>query len=111
LTPLYAADKVPRERRVRRRRPRSARVRAQKKRADVLLWIVTIAALLAALAAGARARRLSRRVDQLTQQYWELRYRFGELRARLDPDGQPADEPAAPPPPNQSFIPLSSLKR
>lgn len=78
----------------------------------MLLWIVTIAALLAALLAYGRVRRLSRRLERLTQQYWELRYRVGELRSnveRLSPGAQ-TEQPAAPAP-GQSFIPLSSLKR
>jgi hypothetical protein len=67
-----------------------------------------------ALMAWMRARGLARRLEQLTQQYWELRYQQGQLRAdlkRLDPEAdQPAPEPAAETPP-QTFIPLSSLKR
>jgi hypothetical protein len=77
-------------------------------------WLVTGAALLLAAAAFARTRRLARRLERLTESYWELRYEHGQLRARLnrlDPD--PA---AAAPEPNAAsgvtaFVPLSSLKR
>lgn len=80
----------------------------------MLLWIVTVAALLVALAAWLRVRGLSRWHEQLTRKYWELRYQVGELRdrvSRLDPEHEPADEPASPTTPSESFIPLSSLKR
>lgn len=69
-------------------------------------------ALLVALWALVKARRASRRLDQLQQSYWDLRYEHGRLRSqvtRLDPDEtEPA---AAAPDPAQTFIPLSSLKR
>ena len=78
----------------------------------MLLWFVSgFAALLALLAYGF-ARRASRRLDQLNHAYWELRYQYGELRARLaqlDPDRQ--KEEGGSPPANQRFVPLSSLKR
>jgi hypothetical protein len=70
-------------------------------------------ALLVAFWALAKARRTARRLDQLQQAYWDLRYEHGRLKAqvkRLDPDEA---EPVAPPAntPSQTFIPLSSLKR
>ena len=78
----------------------------------MLLWFFSgLAALLALLAYGF-ARRVSRRLDQLNHSYWELRYQYGELRARvarLDPD-QPKEQPSSPPV-NEAFVPLSSLKR
>ena len=77
------------------------------------LWLLTGAAVVAAAAALIKARRLAKRLERLTESYWELRYEHGQLRARLnriDPD--PA---AAPEPPQQSgttaFVPLSALKR
>jgi hypothetical protein len=80
------------------------------------LWFVTGAALIAALVAWRQARATARRLEQLTQMYWELRYQHGELRVkvqRLSGDETPAS-PEAPssqtgvPP---GFVPLSSLKR
>jgi hypothetical protein len=77
-----------------------------------LLWLLTGAAVLVALVAVAKARRLAKRLDRLTESYWELRYEHGQLRARvnrLDPDvTAAAPEPAASP---THFVPLSSLKR
>jgi hypothetical protein len=73
-------------------------------------------ALLVAAAALASTRRLSRRLDAMTQSYWELRYDYTRLRSqvsRLDPDQ--AEEAAAEVPPaaaaTVSFVPLSSMKK
>ena len=78
-----------------------------------LHWLLTGAALVAAGVALLVARRQSRRLERLTESYWELRYEHGQLRARvnrIDPDVQ-AVTPAAHEPPATNFIPLSSLKR
>jgi hypothetical protein len=75
-------------------------------------WLLTGAALVLAGAALLVARRQNRRLERLTESYWELRYEHGQLRARvnrLDPEQhgpQGASEPPA-----TNFIPLSSLKR
>jgi hypothetical protein len=79
-----------------------------------LLWLLTVAAVAVAVAALARVRRLTKRLERLTESYWELRYEHGQLRARvnrLDPE-----QPAAAPHPDPAagataFVPLSSLKR
>lgn len=81
-----------------------------------MIWPSLLAgvALLIALWALARARRASRRLDQLQQSYWDLRYEHGRLRAqvkRLDPDEAEAVAAPAAPDPATTFIPLSSLKR
>ena len=80
-----------------------------------MIWPSLLAgvALLTALWALAKARRATRRLDQLQQSYWDLRYEHGRLRAqvkRLDPEEAQAPEQAAPDPAT-TFIPLSSLKR
>jgi hypothetical protein len=75
-------------------------------------WLLTGAALVVAAAALFVARRQSKRLERLTESYWELRYEHGQLRARvnrIDPD--PQTVAAAPDPPATNFIPLSSLKR
>ena len=77
-------------------------------------WLLTGAALLLAAAAFAKARRLARRLERLTESYWELRYEHGQLRARLnrldpEPSAAAADPTAAPG--VTAFVPLSSLKR
>jgi len=77
-----------------------------------LLWLLTAAAVLLAGVALLTARRQAKRLERLTESYWELRYEHGQLRAhvnRLDPGQQPVPAEAEPPPTN--FIPLSSLKR
>jgi hypothetical protein len=77
-----------------------------------LLWLLTGVALVLAAVAFLVARRQSKRLERLTESYWELRYEHGQLRARvnrLDPEQQQIAD--APDPPAANFIPLSSLKR
>ena len=81
-----------------------------------LLWVITSASLVTALVAWSQARRTAKRLEQLSQMYWELKYQHGELRVQLQratgdlpPPGAPA--PAPPAAGGQSFIPLTSLKR
>jgi hypothetical protein len=77
-----------------------------------LLWFVTGASLVVALIALSQARRTSKRLEQLTQNYWELKYQYGELRVQLQQptSGSPPEEPL-PAQGRDSFVPLSSLKR
>jgi len=78
-------------------------------------WLVAGIALTVALAALVKARRLAKRLERLTESYWELRYEHGQLRSRvnrLEPEQLPppaAD--AGPPAGTTAFVPLSSLKR
>jgi type II secretory pathway component PulJ len=81
-------------------------------------WLLIVAALLLALGAFLRARRVAKRLERLTESYWELRYEYGQLRARVTRLEPPAtgpgthdqQEPArATAPPN--FVPLSSLMK
>jgi hypothetical protein len=81
-------------------------------------WFVTGAAVLVAVGALLKARRLAKRLERLTESYWELRYEHGQLRARvnrLDPDPAVAGAAGAEMPPmaggTTAFVPLSSLKR
>ena len=79
-----------------------------------LHWFVTGVSLLVALAACWQAWRIARRLEQLSQQYWELKYLNGELRVKLQRvTGDTAPEPRAPAEAQarESFVPLSSLKR
>ena len=79
-----------------------------------LHWLLTLTALVVALVALARARRATKRLERLTETYWELKYDHGQLRARverLDPDTAPAPAEAAQKPGGSNFVPLSSLKR
>ena len=83
-------------------------------------WWLAAAALLAALAAAERARRLSKRLDRMREAYWDLRYEQGQLQARVTRlEGDRSDEAsvadqtpvAAPVQGAHAFVPLSSLKR
>ena len=78
------------------------------------VWIVAGVALVVALAAFAAVKRVLRKVDTLTQSYWELRYDYTRLRsqvARLDPE-QATDLPPDPAPPAAvSFVPLASMRK
>ena len=77
-------------------------------------WVVIVVALGLAVGALVRNRRLARRVERLTETYWELRYETGQLRAQV----ARLESAAVPPDPNLprqtatgAFVPLSSLKR
>ena len=76
------------------------------------LWLVAGSGWLLALTALALARRASRRLAQLTEQYWALKYEHGELKARVKAIAPTAEEVAASQPPvQQTFVPLASVKR
>jgi hypothetical protein len=77
-------------------------------------WVLAGAAVLIAGIAFARVRRLSKRMDRDRESYWDLRYEFGQLQARVarleaERGGGPA--PAPRPGGADAFVPLSSLKR
>jgi hypothetical protein len=79
-----------------------------------LHWLVTGVSLVIAVIALAKARRATKRLERLTETYWELRYDHGQLRARvakLDPEEVPAQPESARTSGSGSFVPLSSLKR
>jgi hypothetical protein len=79
-----------------------------------LPWFIAGAALVVALMAWRQARQTAKRLAQLSEMYWELKYQQGELRVRLQrAEGEPASPPsqAAPGQPGESFVPLTSLKR
>ena len=80
-----------------------------------LLWLLTGASLVVALMAWRQARQATKRLEQLSQMYWELKYQHGELRVQLQRatgEAPAAAAPAAPAArPTDSFIPLTSLKR
>jgi hypothetical protein len=79
-----------------------------------LHWLLTGISVAIGLIALAKARRATKRLERLTETYWELRYDHGQLRARvakLDPEEAPARPESAQAPGSGSFVPLSSLKR
>ena len=48
---------------------------------------------------------------QLSEQYWELKYEHGELKARVKALAPtPEEQAAAQPPVQQTFVPLTSIK-
>ena len=79
----------------------------------IAYWVLAGVALVAAVVAVERARRMSKRLERLREAYWDLRYELGQLQARLNrleaerTDQPPAGQPAA----ANNFVPLSSLKR
>jgi hypothetical protein len=77
------------------------------------LWFVTGAIAIAILVGWRRERAVSKRLDQLTQMYWELKYQHGELRQQLLRATGEETAPQAPPVTRstEAIIPLSSLKR
>ena len=80
----------------------------------ILAWVVTAVALAVAVAAWVLARRTARRLEQLSQMYWELKYQHGELRAHVRQlTGEPHTTAAStgPRPSPDAFVPLASLKR
>jgi hypothetical protein len=66
--------------------------------------IVATAALVIAVLAFAHARRTARKLAILEEQYWQLKFDHGELKAKVDPSAPPQE-------PKQSFVPLTQLKR
>lgn len=81
-----------------------------------LLWLLTGASLLVALAALSQARRASARLERLSQMYWELKYQNGEFRGQLERMAGGAVPPQAPQnapgrPPVDGFVPITSIKR
>jgi hypothetical protein len=82
-------------------------------------WLLISAALLFAVGAFLRARRVAKRLERLTESYWELRYEYGQLRARVARLEPPVSEagaagdngPQEAARPASNFVPLSSLKR
>jgi type II secretory pathway component PulJ len=78
--------------------------------------LLTTAALFIAAVALVRARRASRRLERLTESYWELRYEVAQMRARVarlepPPAPDPAEAGAGSSGATTAFVPLSSLKR
>ena len=69
------------------------------------ILVVALVALLVAVVAFAHARKTARKLAILEEQYWQLKFDHGELKAKLDPSSP------EPPPARQTFVPLTSLRR
>ena len=77
-------------------------------------WWLTGVAVLAALLAFARVRSIAKRLERMSESYWEMRYELSQLRARvnrIDPQQQAPAAESAPPGAATAFVPLSSLKK
>ena len=78
---------------------------------------IVAAAMIVAVLALVRARAVARRLERLSESYWELRYESGQLKARvtrLEIEAglrEPPPESAPAQPVATSFVPLSSLKK
>jgi hypothetical protein len=70
-----------------------------------MIFVLTLSALVFATAAFVMVSRLERRVRDLSEMYWQLRYEHGELKAAVTPAEPPA--PAV----QQTFVPLAQIKR
>ena len=67
--------------------------------------------MLLAVFAIVRSQGLAKRLERLSETYWELRYEHGQLKARLNRlEGGDVAAPAEPPQVT-AFVPLSSLKK
>jgi hypothetical protein len=83
-----------------------------------LPWILAGSAILVALAALWRVQATRRRLDRLSESYWELRYESGQLKSRVtrlevatglrEPAPDPEDPKATA---AATFVPLSSLRK
>ena len=81
--------------------------------APVVLSVVAGVCLMLALLAWRRARHTTRRLEELTQSYWQVRYELEELRLELrrqPTDGSKSERPTRQPT-GEAFVPLASLKR
>ena len=82
-----------------------------------LLWLLAGAALITAVISWQRARGALKRLERLTESYWELKYENGQFKSRLtrleeasgvrEPDAEPARSTGG----STVFVPLSSLKK
>ena len=72
---------------------------------NIGLWTLALSSLLIAVVAFAHSRRTARQLAHITEMYWQLKFDHGELKAKVAPP-----QPAAPQP-QQTFVPLSSIKK
>jgi hypothetical protein len=83
-----------------------------------LLWLLAATALIAAIIAWQRARSVAKRLERLSESYWELKYESGQFKSRLnrleeasgvrEPEAEPSRTGGAG---STAFVPLSSLKK
>jgi hypothetical protein len=68
------------------------------------LWLLALSALLIAIVAFAHSRRMARKLAILEEQYWQLKFEHGELKAKVAPPAPAAPEPKS------TFVPLIRLR-
>ena len=68
----------------------------------LLILAVVLAIVVPALSA---ARNTARKLADLTQMYWALKFEHGELKAKVEPRDPPTPEP------RQTFVPLASMRK
>ena len=69
----------------------------------ILLWAVAGLALLLAVVTYLIGRRTARKLEHLTEMYWQLKFEHGELRARVEPPAPPSSQVQT------TFVPLAQL--
>ena len=84
-------------------------------------FVLAALAVLVAVLALWRAKGAARRIERLSESYWELRYEYGQLRARISRLDAPGSQDEALPDQTHAaapreagqiaFVPLSSLRR
>jgi hypothetical protein len=67
------------------------------------LWIIAFVALAFAVLALAHSRRTARKLEHLTEMYWQLKLDHGELKARVDPPQAPVPQPRT------TFVPVERV--
>lgn len=83
---------------------RSAEVLGLPPQKESMSTVFALVACVVAVVAFVQGRRSARRVAQLTEMYWQLKYDHGELKASVTP-------PTETPPPSAAFVPLGAIKR
>jgi hypothetical protein len=80
---------------------------------SMLLWLLSGVAAALALLAVIRVGRLARRLQRMSQSYWELRYEHDQLRSRVERPAaaEPHEDLRETSPPASTFVPLSSIRR
>jgi hypothetical protein len=68
------------------------------------LWLLALSSLVIGIVAFAHSRRLARKLAILEEQYWQLKFAHGELKAKVDPPLPSAPEPKS------TFVPLTRLR-
>jgi hypothetical protein len=69
-----------------------------------LSWMLAVASLVVAVVAFTHSRRTARKLAMLEEQYWQLKFDHGELKAKVDPSAPPPQQA------KQTFVPLIRLR-